>query len=69
MQRSTFHERSPVIELSLSPEEFNALTGLLDAGVKAAGLQAITPAFYSVIGKLADAAKAANAKPEAKEAP
>lgn len=55
------------ITIELNPQEFNALTELLDAGVKAVGLRA-APAAAHLLGKLETAAKEAEAqKPTAGE--
>ena len=48
-----------MIELKFTQDELNALTALLDAGVKATGLQGVRAAAH-LLGKLEDAAKAAN---------
>jgi hypothetical protein len=50
-----------MINLELTPEEYNALTTVLDAGVRAAGLQALSVPFYSVITKLAAVANSQRA--------
>ena len=51
-----------MINISLTQEELTALAGLLDAGVKATGLQGVKHAA-SILTKLEDAVAAAN-KPQ-----
>lgn len=46
-----------MIKLELTQEELNTLVSLLDAGVKAAGLQAVKAAAV-LVGKIEDAANA-----------
>jgi hypothetical protein len=48
-----------MITVTLTQEELTALAGLMDAGVKATGLQSIKAAA-SILTKLEDAVKAAN---------
>ena len=52
-----------MITIELNNEELQALAGLLDAGVKATGLQGVKQAA-SILTKLEAAVAAANAKPE-----
>lgn len=54
------------VTLTLDQNELQALAGLLDAGVKATGLQAVKTAA-SLLTKLEAAVAAANAKPEPQE--
>lgn len=58
------------VKIELSQEELNALGALLDAAVKALGMQAAKPAL-AIMAKLEAAvaeANAAKAEPEQKEA-
>lgn len=55
---------NPTVKLELSQEELQALAGLIDAGVKAMGLQAARPAAV-LLGKMEEAVAAANAAQEA----
>ena len=60
---------SPSVTLTFNQEELNALVGLLDAGVKALGLNAV-PAAARVIIKLQQAQKdAAQSAPKPVDAP
>jgi hypothetical protein len=52
-------ERNTVIKIELTQEELTALAGLLDAGIKATGLNSVKAAA-SILTKLEDAVKAAN---------
>ena len=51
-----------MIELKLSQDELNALSGLIDLGVKAGGLSVVKPAA-ALLAKMESAVAAANAKP------
>lgn len=51
------------VTITLNNEELQALAGLLDAGVKAVGLQSVKPAA-SLLTKLEEAVAAANATPK-----
>lgn len=55
-----------MIELKLSQDELNTLSGLLDLGVKAGGLSVVKQAA-SLLAKLEAAVAEANAKPEPQE--
>ena len=48
-----------MITVTLTQEELTALAGLLDAGIKATGLNSVKAAA-SILTKLEDAVKAAN---------
>jgi hypothetical protein len=48
-----------MIKIELTQDELTALAGLMDAGVKSAGLQGVKAAA-SILAKLEDAVKAAN---------
>ena len=45
-----------MLTLNLTPAEFQALAGLIDAGVRQVGIRAITPEALSILGKLQAAA-------------
>lgn len=51
------------VNVSLTSEELNALTALLDIAVKASGIQGIRPAL-AIIDKLEQSVKIANAAKE-----
>ena len=51
-----------MIELKLSQDELNTLSGLIDLGVKAGGLSVVKPAA-ALLAKIEAAVAAANAKP------
>jgi hypothetical protein len=57
-----------MITLKLDQNELQALAGLLDLGVKSAGLSAVKTAA-SLLEKLEAAVAEANAKPEPQEKP
>jgi hypothetical protein len=52
-----------MINLTLDQNEMQALAGLIDAGVKATGIQSVKAAAV-LIAKLEQAVAEANAKPE-----
>jgi hypothetical protein len=52
-------ERNTVIKIELTQDELTALAGLMDAGIKATGLNSVKAAA-SILTKLEDAVKAAN---------
>ena len=59
-------KREPMITLTLDQNELQALAGLLDAGVKATGLQSVKLAA-SLLTKLEAAVAEANTKTEPQE--
>lgn len=59
-------KREPMITLTLDQNELQALAGLLDAGVKATGLQGVKHAA-SILTKLEAAVAEANTKTEPQE--
>jgi hypothetical protein len=44
--------------IDFTKEELDAIVGLMDAGVRASGLQAMRPVVFSVLDKINEAVKA-----------